>query len=238
MTGHFLTRKHMIYGIDALCAARYTDTAVNNIPKDLPVKVFYKLDGIGRGLPVLRSRLKLGNPYCVGMHGVWSDFHTFTPTSLAQAIAGCKEFNELASEFKHTKNTKFFYSPYCEHNEGAVDMMAVMEHLQPFANNLTLVNCPSPKGSLLPGFYNEVHYSFNITRLRKPFLFSMDGASSLNHDNIKNIHLQLKDLGCEVFWDWDCSCNGKANDQEVSKRKDRTHWLTPRRIEQIIATQR
>lgn len=215
----------MMFGLDHLGGARYSDLALREHPEGWAFRCF--MNTFRDGLPLLEAVAKSGRAPLIGTHGVWDDDHHFGNFQFELAKREAKRFNQLAKRFP---GIVFEYSPYCEHRLSANDAHNVMQECQHLAPKCRIVNTPEHgKGAVLPAWKNEVHGKGPA--LRGLYNFSFDGTPCVDSDieEFKAIHSR-----CGVFYLWEPRFNGRWEDTDKTLRPQRKGWPDSKLIDSVI----
>lgn len=201
----------MIYGIDTLAAARYPRKAARNACKAMGV--FWNT--FGKAKSVIELLCDSGASH-VRIHGVWRDDHRFeNPAIRTRALKIAERVASLAEKW-HT--TKFYYSPFCEHNLSEEKMKPILDHLNQYKCVFTPVNTPSNHGALVASHWNEVHGE-DPRVPQGNYIFSYDGLDALT-GNYK-LH-RKKHEKAKIFMVWTPALNLRAHLLDETPRKERT----------------
>lgn len=206
----------MIYGLDVLGVAKYSQVALNNWPQNFACGCFAQ--EFGDVFSFLDKLLATGKCPQVRIQLLWSDQHQYGSAQDQQAIAHlAQRYNQLAVKYP---TMRIELSPYCEHQLSNPDFHCGI--VAKNAPNCIPINTPEPGGAWSTQFKNETHGGG-----LHPNPTNRSGDGGINgHDDIdlditseKNKH-----LGADVFYFWCARFNGHWSMHNTTPRPQRADW--------------
>lgn len=218
------------YGLDLLGAPMYRKLAVN--ARSEAMGVFW--DVFGDAEKVVRGWAQAGVEN-IRIQGQWAGkSHNYTDAHRKRALKIAKKVGALAREFP---NTKFFYSPFCEHKKGAAYMRELLIDCRAAAGvdtlNTNMVNSPILGGSWVDGWVNEIHPASKPGGMPKgSYLFSCDGTSCVDTD-IESLKSQYKDAYIFFMWTYQFNLRKSGKDDGSTPPRERKAKPTEKLIESV-----
>jgi len=212
----------MIYGLDTLAAVKYSKRAKRWA---LPAMgIFYRTFGDAREtIQLLTKSCKI-----IRVHGLWRDDHKFTRKDIKKARRRGTRVKALA---KLNPDTKFYYSPFCEHMLDESEAKNMMKEISVALPGLEIVNTPSDRGAIVDGVINEIHSSDMRVPIGR-FFYSFDGLDILEHDtDVGRYKRRYRDA--EIFFGWISQFNLKAHQGDKTARKRRTVKPTIKQFKRV-----
>jgi hypothetical protein len=210
----------MIYGLDTLGLARFSDEAIRAIPVGIPVSAFALT--FGEASKNVRKACKLRKPSHVKIQMLWDDAHDFGDSDIPMLKTIAENYERIAKEFP---KIVFYLSPFCEHRLSNPDKY--LDIVARHAPSCIPLNTPWT-GKLSRKYLNEVHGSHEAPAGK--YLYSNDGTNSVDA-NITSDKRQHR--RAEIFWFWHPAFNGRKNSADPTPRPERRAWPTPDLIKSV-----
>lgn len=226
----------MIYGIDYLAGATYSQLLINNHPKGWAAGFF--ANTFGNAFPTIRALAKTGKCPVIRVHAVWDDLHRYNPTTHNPIIKN--EFKKCVAAAKKFPKVQFQFSPFCEHTIEQRKFDDIVVNLQASlpddVKNIIFVNS-SLKGDYIYDakmIINECHGSKSSIPRKGRYNFSYDGQDCYNANVESDKKKQSK---AEIFFFWTLSLNLKKNEKDkrtVAQRVADTYRPTKTNLDACI----
>lgn len=161
----------------------------------------------------------------VRIQGLWQGSHNYTDADKKLSLNIANKLNKLAAKYP---NTKFYYSPFCEHKRPATYMRQLLSEIKAKYPLLEPVNSPISGGQWVDGFINEIHHNDKPAGMPKgQYIFSMDGL----HQPDCNIEIykarHLNDANCILFLCWALQHNCKPNSKPENNKPPKSRTTKP-----------
>ena len=221
----------MLYGLDLLGAAMFSDVAIREFPQGWALGVFAR--EFGDAFPTVKRIVESGRCPHVRIQLTWSrNNHVYDDTHFAIAKAEAARYERLAVA---NPSVKFELSTFCEHNLQNPDRYH--DEIARIAPHCTIVNSPW-QGAMSKKYKNEVHGGKAAPRGK--YNFSFDGTGCVDADIPK---FRARHKNSEVFFFWTYQFNGKRNGATLDDNgkplpyippTERKFWPTEDLIDSVI----
>jgi hypothetical protein len=210
----------MIFGLDTLGLAKFSDAAIRAIPEGIAVSAFAVT--FGDAEKNVRKVCRTRKPVVVKIQLLWSDRHEFGDSDIPEIKRLAAKYEKVAKDFP---KIKFYLSPFCEHKLSNPDKY--LDIVKQFAPSCTPLNTPWT-GAISRKYLNEVHGDHAAPR--GEYLYSHDGWNSADVDVTSH---KRKHAKAKIFWFWHPAFNGRLNSADPTPRPARKAWPTPDLIKSI-----
>lgn len=219
----------MIYGLDQLGAAKYSNLAAREHPEGFVFGVF--TNTFGDALPVVTQVAQEGRASGIRLNLAWSDSHTFKPADFAKIAKEARRFAPIVKRFP---GLKWYVSGATEHQLNGPDAARLYEVVANELPSTTYVNQPwQGKGAFLMtnDVVNETHGKDARPGPSKRYAFSCDGSDCFDFD-IEGKKAEFP--RAEYFMLWTSQCNGRMKADDKTPRPQRKAWPTGQLIDAMI----
>jgi hypothetical protein len=219
----------MIYGLDFLGGAKYSDLIQREMPEQWIMGVFTST--FGDALPVVTQVAQEGRASGIRLNLAWSDSHTFKPSDFAKIAKEAKRFAPVVKRFP---NLKWYVSGATEHQLDGAQAFKLCDMVIAELPDATYVNQPwEGRGAFLQrsDVVNETHGDKAKPAPTFRYAFSCDGSDCFDFD-IESKKKQFK--GAEYFMMWTSQCNGRMKADDKTPRPQRKAWPTGQLIDAMI----
>lgn len=218
----------MMYGIDALGAAKYSDLIIREWPANWAFGGF--CNTFGNIWPTVQKLAATGRCPRIRVHAIWEDNHRYDPRKHDPIIMReLKQANKLAA----LTGIEVQFSPFCEHNIKGAQLEALLEKVLNAAKPEIVIVNSVWQGDLaisMGRVINEVHGDH-----KSPgglYNYSFDGTACEDADAEST---KAKHSAANTFYFWSPRFNGKWESNDKTPRPVRKGWPDSNLIDSIIA---
>jgi hypothetical protein len=205
----------MMFGLDLLGAAMFSDLAIREFPKGWALGVFAV--EFGDAFPTVKRIVESGRCPLVRVQLTWSrNRHIYTDEHFAVAKREAARYERLAIA---NPKVQFELSTFCEHN--LQDPDRYHDVIARIAPHCRIINSPY-QGAFSKKYRNEVHGSKAPPKGDYNYSYDGTGAVDSNVPKMRARHKRAK-----VFFFWTYQFNGKRNGATTDDHGNPLPYIPP-----------